>query len=89
MLLPPLCVRWHNTLPPQVDRYIKKATKDPRVRNAVAQLAAIVEAAVRQNNTVDVFEVRWPCPPYYLAAHPRMSRYLPTYPPTHPPTHPY
>ena len=43
---------------PQVDRYLKKATKDPRIRSAVGQLALVIEAAVRQNNTVDVFEVR-------------------------------
>ena len=42
----------------QVERYIKKATKEPRLRTAVAAAAAAIEAAVRQNNTIDVFEVR-------------------------------
>ena len=41
----------------QVDRYIKKATKDARFRAAVVSLAATVEAAVRQNNAIDVMEV--------------------------------
>jgi hypothetical protein len=40
----------------QVDRYIKKATKDARFKAAVAGLAATAEAAVRQNGTVDIFE---------------------------------
>ena len=40
----------------QVDRYIKKATKDNRFKSAVAALAATAEAAVRQNNSVDIYE---------------------------------
>lgn len=40
----------------QVDRYLKKATKDVRFKNTVVTLAQTMEAAVRQNNAIDIYE---------------------------------
>lgn len=42
--------------PEQVDRFLKRAAKEPRLREVVAGLAAVAEVAVRQNNTIDAYE---------------------------------
>lgn len=40
----------------QVDRYLKKVNKDSKFKSTVAGLGAVIEGAVRQNNTVDIYE---------------------------------
>ncbi len=40
----------------QVDRYLKKANKDNVFKKTVQGLGAKIEGAVRQNNTVDIYE---------------------------------
>ncbi len=40
----------------QVDRFLKRANKEPKYKGAVLELAGQIEGAVRQNNTVDVYE---------------------------------
>jgi dynein intermediate chain 2, axonemal len=40
----------------QVDRYLKKANKDHVFKKTVQGLGAKIEGAVRQNNTVDIYE---------------------------------
>ena len=42
--------------PRQVDRFLKRANKEPRLREVVQGLAAAAEVAVRQNNTIDAYE---------------------------------
>lgn len=41
----------------QVDRYLKKAVKDVKIRQNVQQLASRIENAVKQNNTIDIYEM--------------------------------
>jgi len=40
----------------QVDRYLKRANKDTRYKQTVVELAGTVESAVKQNNTIDMYE---------------------------------
>lgn len=40
----------------QVDRYLKRAAKEPKIRNTIIALGSIVETAVKQNNTIDIYE---------------------------------
>lgn len=40
----------------QVERYLKKANKDAKIRSAVQSLGFIVETCVKQNNTIDIYE---------------------------------
>lgn len=40
----------------QVDRYLKRANKETKLKQAVVELSSTVETAVRQNNTIDMYE---------------------------------
>lgn len=40
----------------QVDRYLKKAAKDNALRQRLVELAHRIEGAVKQNNTMDIYE---------------------------------
>jgi len=44
------------TEPEQVDRYLKKQSKEPAVKASVRELAGRVEDCVKQNNTLDIYE---------------------------------
>lgn len=40
----------------QVERYLKKANKDARIRSTVQSLAGVAEMCIKQNNTIDIYE---------------------------------
>ena len=42
--------------PDQVDRYLKKQSKEPKFKASVGALAAVAEQSVKQNNTLDIYE---------------------------------
>ena len=42
--------------PEQVDRYLKKASKENKFKTSVAGLAQLAEQSVKQNNTLDIYE---------------------------------
>lgn len=42
----------------QVNRYLKKFNKEEKFKSKVKGLGAIVETCVKQNNTIDIYEVR-------------------------------
>ena len=45
-----------STEPEQVDRYLKKQSKEPKFKASVRDLGKLVEESVRQNNTLDIYE---------------------------------
>ena len=44
------------TEPEQVDRYLKKQSKEAKFKASVKELGRVVEESVRQNNTLDIYE---------------------------------
>lgn len=40
----------------QVERYLKKANKDAKIKTAMVGLGAVVDGCLKQNNTVDIYE---------------------------------
>ena len=52
----------------QVDRYLKKANKEPRFKHSVAALGLVAEQAARQNNTLDIYEQYFTAPDTFAAA---------------------
>jgi dynein intermediate chain 2 len=40
----------------QVERYLKKASKDAKIKSTMVNLGFVVDTCLRQNNTVDIYE---------------------------------
>jgi len=58
----------------QVDRYLKRANKDAKFKATAVALGAVVEAAVRQNNCVDIYQPYFEGATLDLASEPPSAR---------------
>ncbi|KAA0148104.1 hypothetical protein FNF29_06899 [Cafeteria roenbergensis] len=60
----------------QVERYLKKAGKDAKIKSTMVQLGFVVDTCLKQNNTVDIYEEYFKDEEVDLSAEPPSARGL-------------
>jgi dynein intermediate chain 2, axonemal len=60
----------------QVERYLKKANKDAKIKSTVMGLGFVVDTCIKQNNTIDIYEEYFKGEEVDLSAEPPSARGL-------------